>query len=325
MSSSHSFRALRAIRLLAVAVLALAAGNCGDDPSYPPPPDIIGAPTGFAATINASAVHLSWANGTSTTSVRVLRKLTQEPSGPDDATATLVYAGPGVVANDPLVGLLPSTTDSMRVYNYAVFGCGADGSCEHTGARATASPTVVQCLKGGGYTIYWRHAAADVCTDRLDLGTADTTSVPDWWRDCRIDCDSTYARQLNPTGIAQAAQIGDDLRARGVPFGRVLSSEFCRCVQTAQNMNLTASVELDHGLTLFVYDELHRCQACFDHLAVVPAPGGNTALIGHAGFAGSCNILSSLAWGEAAIYKPDGAGGARYITRVQSGAWTALP
>ena len=41
------------------------------------------------------------------------------------------------------------------------------------------------------------------------------------------------------------------------------------------------------------------------------AAGTNTALIGHAGF--TCAVLQSLAWGEAAIFKPDGAGGTQFV------------
>jgi hypothetical protein len=72
-----------------------------------------------------------------------------------------------------------------------------------------------------------------------------------------------------------------------------------------------------------VYDDRGRPHPPRARIAEVPAAGTNTAIIGHTGF--TCGVLGSLAWGEAAIYKPDGAGGARLIARVESGAWLALP
>src|SRR5207253_2378243 len=50
----------------------------------------------------------------------------------------------------------------------------------------------------------------------------------------------------------------------------------------------------------------------------------NTALIGHANFAGPCGVLSSLSAAEAAIFKPNGAGGNVFVTRVTADEWNAL-
>jgi hypothetical protein len=200
------------------------------------------------------------------------------------------------------------------------------GECETTGSRAQAAPTVVQCLGAGGYTIYWRHALANICGDRTDLGTAATTSVPNWWRSCATNCDSATARQLGQAGIDSARTMGMEMSARQIPFGRVVSSEFCRCTQTAEYMGFApATIELDQGITFFVYDEMGRCGASMLRLAEPPAAGTNTAIIGHAGFSTPCPVLSTLNMGDAAIFKPDGTGGATFIERVLVGGWDSLP
>ncbi len=41
-------------------------------------------------------------------------------------------------------------------------------------------------------------------------------------------------RNLSAEGRAQAVRLGAALRARGVPVGRVLSSRWCRCLDTAR-------------------------------------------------------------------------------------------
>ena len=66
----------------------------------------------------------------------------------------------------------------------------------------------------------------------------------------------------------------------------------------------------------------NRCNASY---AIIddepPAAGTNTAIIGHAGFTVTCPVLNTLAWGEAAIFKPSAGGDAEFVTRVLSDGW----
>ena len=140
-------------------------------------------------------------------------------------------------------------------------------------------------LRAGGYVIHWRHASATVCSDRLDLGPAATTSSPDWWKSCDADCPSggpviATARQLSDIGRSESVAIGQALDQRGVPIGRMLASEFCRNVETAQLMDLGPPIEQSPAITYFVYDEGGRCADTFALLAEAPPAGTNTALIG---------------------------------------------
>lgn len=99
-------------------------------------------------------------------------------------------------------------------------------------AQAAASPplegrAVVEALRGGGYTIYFRHAATDWSSDDRIARKGDWTS-----------CDPAEMRQLSDAGRAAARRIGAAIRALGIPVGRVLSSEYCRSADTAREMGL---------------------------------------------------------------------------------------
>jgi broad specificity phosphatase PhoE len=93
------------------------------------------------------------------------------------------------------------------------------------GVAAAAEPaaddtdTLWTLLRGGGQVLMLRHAATD-----------GTFGDPPGFR---LDACATQ-RNLTPEGRAQARQIGEAYRARGIPVGRVLSSLWCRCLDTAE-------------------------------------------------------------------------------------------
>jgi phosphohistidine phosphatase SixA len=288
----------------------------------------------LAATIEGGEVRLAWkspAPASGFTEARLLRRLNAPPAGPGDPAAETIYSGTGDTAVDAVEELLPDVETiagepaERREYFYTVYACTPSGLCEANGSSASLRPTLVEVLRAGGYTIHWRHASADVCSDRLDLGPASTTMVPDWWRSCDDVCATATARQLNDTGRMEAASIGAFFEARGIAIGRVLSSEFCRNFTTAELMDFAPPIELRREVTYFVYGEAGRCAASFALIGEVPAPGSNTAIIGHAGFPPGCELLNSLAWSEAAVFKPDGTGAALLVARVRAAEWESLP
>lgn len=288
-------------------------------------------PTSLAAAINGADIDLDWTAadpGSGLVESRVLRKLNSAPTGPSDAGASVVYEGAAETATDDLTALLPDTSATARVYHYAVYGCDIDSNCEGNGSHTTLTPTIVQALRAGGYVLHWRHASADVCSDNQSLGKADMTSYPDWWKSCDSNCPvggpvTATTRQLNAAGRAESVKLGDDFAALGITIGRVRTSEYCRNFETAQLMDFGPVIEEEMGLTYWVYDEANRCNDSFAMLAETPTAGTNTALIGHSG--NTCPPLSSLAWAEAAIYKPDGMGSSTYVDRVLAADWLSLP
>ena len=185
----------------------------------------VGFPTDLAAEVNGTAVDVSWVASETHANTKILRRLNAPPTGPNDPDATVVFFGAGQATTDPLTGLLPDTATAPRTYHYAAFGCDTLSDCELAASETTLAVTVAQVLGAGGYTIYFRHALSDVCTDATGLGSAATTSTPNWWKSCDANCSTATARQLNPTtGAAQATTIGKAFDSQGFPVGSVVSS-----------------------------------------------------------------------------------------------------
>jgi phosphohistidine phosphatase SixA len=76
-----------------------------------------------------------------------------------------------------------------------------------------------ELLRAGGQVVLWRHA-------QTVPGTGDPPGF-------RID-DCSTQRNLSAEGREQARRIGEALRARGVRVGAVLTSRWCRAIDTAQ-------------------------------------------------------------------------------------------
>ncbi len=88
--------------------------------------------------------------------------------------------------------------------------------------------------QGKGYVILFRHALAP--------GTGDPANF-------RLE-DCATQRNLSAEGRTQALRIGEVLRQQQVPVSRVLSSQWCRCLETARLMDL-APVEPFPALNSF--------------------------------------------------------------------------
>lgn len=305
-------------------------------PSYTATPTStpFGVPSDLMVAIDGGDVRLVWNNPDPLggfTQALVLRRLNAAVDGPADAAAETVFVGAASAATHPLLALLPNVPEEIRTYHYAVFACTAAGFCGADGAPATLTPSLPDVLRGGGYVIHWRHASANVCDDKVDLGPAATTTTPNWWKSCDATCpagspsSTATARQLNDEGRDESVRIGRAFDILGIPVGRVLSSEYCRNLGTAELMDLGAPIEQLPAITYYVHGEANRCANSYELLAENPAAGTNTAIIGHAGFPSpSCPVLGGLAWAEAAIFKPDALGGTSFVTRVSDDDWADL-
>lgn len=269
------------------------------------------------------SVQLSW---TSTAPrVKVLRTLNGAPTGPNDAAATVIFDGAGSSTSERLDRLLPNLPLAARTYTYTAWGC-LGVTCSSSPSSTTRALTLRQALQGGGYTLFWRHATAGTCQDNLALGNASTTPSPNWWKSCDAVCASATAEQLSPTvSGTELTQVHSFFQGNGIAVSRVLSSEFCRAVRTAEGFQLAAPVEQVTALTYFVYDEPNRCRDASSLLNAPPAAGTNVAHVGHVSSPAACPVLDSLEPAEAAIYKPTLGAPPRFIARVGAAQWAALP
>lgn len=113
----------------------------------------------------------------------------------------------------------------MRRMRFAIFAILFGASAMAQVACADPAADARQALRAGGHVALMRHADAPG-------GFGDPEGF-------RID-DCTTQRNLSDKGRADAARIGARLRSEGIAFGKILSSPWCRCVDTATLMNLGA-------------------------------------------------------------------------------------
>lgn len=95
------------------------------------------------------------------------------------------------------------------------------------------SGNVFEKLKEGGLVILMRHSQTTP-----GVGDPDGFDI----NNCATQ------RNLNDAGRAQARQLGQRLRANGAQITRVLSSAWCRCVDTAKLMTPGLDVATDQNL-----------------------------------------------------------------------------
>lgn len=136
-----------------------------------------------------------------------------------------------------------------------------------TAVASTDTAALWTALASGGHVAMIRHALAP--------GTGDPENF-------RIG-DCATQRNLSDTGRAQARRMGEAFRRNNVAVGRVLSSEWCRCQETAALLDIGA-VE-----TFPALNSLHRRRdnaamqeaAFLDFLRGLPIDGPSVVLVSH--------------------------------------------
>jgi broad specificity phosphatase PhoE len=133
-------------------------------------------------------------------------------------------------------------------------------------APAGADDALWALLRGGGEVVVMRHAV-----------TTPGVGDPPGFR--LGDCPTQ--RNLTDAGRDEARRVGAAFRSRGVPVGRVLSSRWCRCLETAQLA--FGRVEPWDALDSIFEDrhrERERTEALRQVLRARPV-GGNLVLVTH--------------------------------------------
>ena len=97
-----------------------------------------------------------------------------------------------------------------------------------------------QALKSGGHLALLRHAIAP--------GTGDPSNF--------VLGNCATQRNLSQDGRAQAERIGDRFRASGIAAAKVYSSQWCRCLETAELLRLGPVEELPALNSFFRRNEL---------------------------------------------------------------------
>lgn len=123
-----------------------------------------------------------------------------------------------------------------------------------------------QAVASGQHVVLMRHALAP--------GTGDPANFA-------ID-DCSTQRNLSDQGRAQAERIGARFHTAGIPAARVYSSQWCRCLETAERLGLGPVEELESLNSFFRRPERRAAttQALKDWLADQPL-GAPLVLVTH--------------------------------------------
>jgi phosphohistidine phosphatase SixA len=180
-------------------------------------------------------------------------------------------------------------------------------------AQTLAPMDLVTSLREGGYVIVMRHASSPRETPTRETARPDNVKLE---------------RQLDEAGRNAATAMGRALRDLQIPVGDVLSSPTYRAMETvrlAALPNPQPVAELgDGGQSMQVAAD---AQATWLRERTTRAPtAGNTILVTH-----NPNLTrafpdwgSTVADGEAVIFRPDGKGGATIVTRIKIEDWQRL-
>lgn len=166
---------------------------------------------------------------------------------------------------------------------------------------AAASDALWSLLKNGGQVVLIRHAITTP-------GVGDPPGM-------RLD-DCATQRNLSDEGRRDAQRLGEAFRARGVPIARVLSSPWCRCIETARLAFGVAPEAWAPLGNLFGRPERSPEQVRQMRARVSERlPGGNVVMVSHGS---TIHALTGISpdTGEMVIVTPQGEGRFRVAGRL---------
>lgn len=192
----------------------------------------------------------------------------------------------------------------LLVFVYSLVACAGLSK-----APENQDQVFIDKLRSGGYVIFFRHAATD--HTRKDSNPDDLS-----------DCDSQ--RNLTLVGRQQSVTIGEYMRQLEIPVGKVYTSEYCRCVDTARIAFNKAEPVSDLSSIEKVSDmERKRRGQVLRKMLNTPPVWGNTVLVSHYWLFDDATGIK-LAEGEAAIMQVNDNGWPTLVRRVKAYDWMKL-
>lgn len=175
---------------------------------------------------------------------------------------------------------------------------------------------LINALRGGGFNVYFRHAATD-----WSQGD-DVRAAGDW-----ISCDGSRVRQLSDGGRRTASEVGKAIQTLGIPVGRVRASPYCRTVETARLMALgpveTTTDIMNLRVANYFGGRAAVARRARSRLAVAPTQGTNIVLVGHGNVAREATDIYP-GEGEGLVFRPSGSGGFDFVGRLAPDQWVRL-
>ena len=155
----------------------------------------------------------------------------------------------------------------MRRMRFVIFAVllGVCSPAQVAGADDVANAG--KALRAGGHVALMRHADAPG-------GFGDPPGF-------RVD-DCATQRNLSEKGRADATKIGVRLKAEGMAFEKILSSPWCRCIDTAKLLNLgTVEAEATFGNVVVLRDQRETLTAGARALIAQWTARGNLLIVTH--------------------------------------------
>lgn len=165
-----------------------------------------------------------------------------------------------------------------------------------------AAPFPIERLAEGGHVVMLRHALAPGVGDPADF---------------RLD-DCATQRNLSEDGREQARRLGQRLRAHGIDRAKIYSSQWCRCLETAELLELGPVAELPALNSFFSRpgDREPNLEALQTFLAGLPEDGPPVILITHQ-VTISAIADRGTASGESIVLKADGTGAPPVVGTIE--------
>lgn len=170
---------------------------------------------------------------------------------------------------------------------------------------------LVESLRQGGYTIYFRHGPTDSSqrdTDPNNLASCATQ------------------RNLTEAGRQQARAIGEALRALKVPAGDIRTSEYCRAREYARLL-FDRDAQVEPGLVLpdplTAEQRARNTESLKTLLALAPPSGANRFLVAHSPNIKLAAGVDLPEEGGAAVFRLE-SGTPKLVARIVPAEWPAL-
>lgn len=198
---------------------------------------------------------------------------------------------------------------TLAVLFALAMSAGPWAASQESGSSPLLTPAeLVQQLQAGGLVIYLRHAITDrsqTDRDRTDLSR----------------CGEQ--RNLSAEGRDQARALGAAIRALEIPVGRVLSSPYCRCKDTARLAfgELEVEPDLRFGMGTDREQTERLAGALRALLSRSPESGTNTVLVSHTANLKEAAGIWPKPEGASYVFRPLSDGRFRYLGTVGPEDW----
>ncbi len=177
-------------------------------------------------------------------------------------------------------------------------------------------PHVVSFLQKGGFNLYIRHVGTDWSQSDKIQQKGDIES-----------CDPKKVRQLSDKGREDARTIGKALKFFKIKVGKILSSPYCRAVETASLMGIGKVEKTTELMNMRSADLFGGDTAVIERarklLSVTPPKGTNTLLSAHGNLARAATSVYPDE-GEILVFFPLPNGKFEFIDRISPAQWRKL-